>query len=164
MASPDNCLVLTFVSYMGGCDLAAETQQWRMDGIGGKNPIYTFGNISYLSLNAGVRVRGVWSCPASHQVPKVPKLPSPRRRRGDQTQKHRLKGKQGWQRATSPDSALPWWHQSPCSDTLALCQWVRPVTDPALLSCWAALVVLTWHVSTSSRKQHLNYVKCLPRD
>lgn len=135
-----------------GCRSTAAKNGWNM----GKNSTRTFGNNSCLSLSAGVGVGCVWSCPASHPAPDC-QSSVPLSGEGGTRHKSTDLRESRDDRATGPDSALPWWHQT-------LGQWLRPITDPALLSCWAAWIVPTWQVSKVSRKQHLNYVKWLPGD
>lgn len=102
-----------------------------MDGIGGKTPTYNFGNISYLSLNAGVRVRGGRCLSPGTKVPKsIPLEEGVSRHKSTD-----LRGSRDDKELPALTQHCPGGPKASCSDTLALCQWVRPVTDPALLSC-----------------------------
>lgn len=93
-----------------------------------------------------------WVCVELSCLPpgtKVPKLSSPIRGRRDQTQKHRLEGKQGWQKATSPDSALPWWHQSLLFwhlNTVSVGQAHHRPCSPLLLSSFGSSYLACFHI------------------
>lgn len=163
MASSDNWLSSFYFYGAGvwpGSRNTVVKNGWRR----GENPHIHFWKHFLPSLNAGVGVGCAWSCPASHQAPKYQSSVPLSGEGGTRHKSTDLRESKDDKELQALTQHCPGGTKAFCSDTLILCQWVRPITDPALLSCWAALVVLTWHVSTSSKKQHLNYVKCLPRD